>query len=107
MSSETGGKSVPEDGGDGHDSKMDSSSTRLDISAELNRIQLSDHQVDGLPVEELRALLRKQDSYISALETRNRTFEDRIHLRRTYGGQLSYPLLPLPEVPNKICCLFL
>uniref|UniRef100_A0A0K8SVK1 Pre-mRNA-splicing regulator female-lethal(2)D n=2 Tax=Lygus hesperus TaxID=30085 RepID=A0A0K8SVK1_LYGHE len=76
MSSETGGKSVPEDGGDGHDSKMDSSSTRLDISAELNRIQLSDHQVDGLPVEELRALLRKQDSYISALETRNRTFEE-------------------------------
>lgn len=87
MSSETGGKTAPPDNdGDGRKEKADHS---VNDKSDHGRLQLTDHQLKELPADDLRTLLRKQESYISALETRNRTFEGRtinLTFRRFFMG---------------------
>lgn len=85
MNPEADVEKVAEDGGEGLDAKLDTESPSKPSENPpvpnggdaATRVQLSEKQLDGITLDELKSNWRKQDSYVSVLESRTSAYEGR------------------------------
>uniref|UniRef100_A0A069DTF3 Putative splicing regulator n=1 Tax=Panstrongylus megistus TaxID=65343 RepID=A0A069DTF3_9HEMI len=76
MSSDNSGTKLPEDGEAASETKVEPEDSHpSETVPQVNRLHLSDEQLEEISLEELRSHWRQQDNYINLLESRTSTYE--------------------------------